>query len=307
MTKDNIMKITDGLFHQVFDEIAREYPSIEAEHMIIDIGMAGVASRPQDFDVIVTPNLYGDILSDVAAEVTGSVGIAPSANIGESVSVFEAIHGSAPDIAGKDIANPSALLLSAAKMLAHLGHGETAELVHNAWLCAIERGLHTADIYQDGTSRKRLGTFAFTREVVGLLGQVPQTLKPATYPGEKLEIRLSQPAKPVVKKLTGVDVFVQSSAKPLLLGRQMDRFSGPNFELTMITNRGVQVWPKGMPETFCTDHWRCRFTAKSGVNLSNTLVAQLMARLASAGIEFIKTEQLYDFDGKRGYSLGQGQ
>ncbi len=307
MTKDNIMKLTDGLFHQVFDEIASEYPTIEAEHMIIDIGMARVAARPQEFDVIVTPNLYGDILSDVAAEITGSVGIAPSANIGSSVSVFEAIHGSAPDIAGKDIANPSALLLSAAKMLAHLGYGQTAELVHNAWLCVIERGLHTADIYTPGTSKQCLGTKAFTREVINRLGQVPQTLKPATYPDEKLEIRTSQPTGSVIKKLKGVDVFVQSRAEPASLGDLMARFGAPHFDLSMITNRGVQVWPNGMPETSCTDHWRCRFTAASGVQASNALVVELLSRLARAGVDFVKTEHLYDFDGQRGYSLGQGQ
>ncbi|XOV88942.1 MAG: NADP-dependent isocitrate dehydrogenase [Pseudomonadota bacterium] len=307
MTKDNIMKLTDGLFHDVFDEVAREYPAIEAEHMIIDIGMARVASRPQDFDVIVTPNLYGDILSDVAAEITGSVGIAPSANIGARVSVFEAIHGSAPDIAGKDIANPSALLLSAAKMLAHLGHGKMAELIHNAWLCTMERGLHTADVYTEGTSTRRLGTTAFAEAVISLLGQMPEQLKPATYPDEKLEIRLPPPGRTAAKQLVGVDVFVQSRAEPAALGEQLAPFGGPNFELSMITNRGVQVWPTGMPETSCTDHWRCRFTAVAGKTVSNTTIVGLLSRLAEAGVEFVKTEHLYEFDGKKGFSLGQGQ
>lgn len=147
MTKDNIMKMTDGLFHRVFDEVAREYPQIETEHLIIDIGAARLATRPQRFDVIVTPNLYGDILSDIAAELTGSVGLAPSANIGDHVAMFEAIHGSAPDIAGKGIANPSGLLLAAVLMLVHIGQPAVAQTIHNAWLRTIEGGVHTAELH----------------------------------------------------------------------------------------------------------------------------------------------------------------
>jgi len=114
MSKDNIMKISDGMFHNTFETIAKEYPQIEIDHYIIDIGAARIASRPEIFDVIVTENLYGDIISDIAADVSGSVGLAGSSNIGEDFAMFEAIHGSAPDIAGKNIANPSGILQSAA-------------------------------------------------------------------------------------------------------------------------------------------------------------------------------------------------
>jgi isocitrate dehydrogenase len=148
MTKDNIMKHTDGMFHKVFDEIAKEYPDIESNHQIIDIGAARVAAMPETFDVIVTLNLYGDIISDIAAQVAGSVGLAGSANIGSTVSMFEAVHGSAPDIAGKDVANPSGLLHGAAQMLVHLGHADVAEKINNAWLCTLEDGIHTADVPQ---------------------------------------------------------------------------------------------------------------------------------------------------------------
>src|SRR5205085_10949877 len=137
-TKDNIMKLTDGLFHKVFNEIAAEYPGIENEHWIVDIGAAKMADTPNAFDVIVMPNLYGDILSDVAAQIAGSVGLAGSANIGENISMFEAIHGSAPRRAGQNLANPSGLLLGAILMLGHIGQTATAEKVHNAWLSTIE-------------------------------------------------------------------------------------------------------------------------------------------------------------------------
>src|SRR2546426_2193576 len=146
-TKDNIMKVTDGLFHKVFNEIAAQYPAIENEHWIVDIGAAKLADTPVVFDCIVMPNLYGDILSDVAAQIAGSVGLAGSANIGEKVAMFEAIHGSAPRRAGQNLANPSGLLLGAVLMLVHIGQTEVAEKVHNAWLRTIEDGIHTYDVY----------------------------------------------------------------------------------------------------------------------------------------------------------------
>ena len=146
-TKDNIMKMTDGLFHKVFDEVSAEYPGIENEHWIVDIGAAKMADTPEAFDVIVMPNLYGDILSDVAAQIAGSVGLAGSSNIGEHCAMFEAIHGSAPRRAGQNLANPSGLLLGAVLMLIHIGQNDVAELVHNAWLRTIEDGVHTYDIF----------------------------------------------------------------------------------------------------------------------------------------------------------------
>ena len=146
LTKDNIMKLTDGLFHKVFDEVAADYPQIENEHWIVDIGTARLATAPEKFDVIVTPNLYGDIVSDITAEMTGSVGMAGSANIGEDFAMFEAIHGSAPDITGQGIANPSGLLHGAIMMLVHIGQAEVAEKIHNAWLKTLEDGFHTAEI-----------------------------------------------------------------------------------------------------------------------------------------------------------------
>src|SRR5881296_1643788 len=180
-TKDNIMKLTDGLFHKVFNEIAAEYPNIENEHWIVDIGAAKMADTPNAFDVIVMPNLYGDILSDVAAQIAGSVGLAGSANIGENISMFEAIHGSAPRRAGQNLANPSGLLLGAIMMLVHIGQTATAERVHNAWLRTIEDGVHTYDIFKEGVSREKVGTREFAEAVVKRLGQTPQILKAVKY------------------------------------------------------------------------------------------------------------------------------
>lgn len=308
-TKDNIMKLTDGLFHRVFDEIAAEYPDLEAEHMIVDIGMARLASAPHLFDVLVTPNLYGDIVSDIAAELAGSVGLAPSANIGERFAMFEAIHGSAPSIAGQDLANPSGLLLSAVKLLAHVGQGDVAARVHNAWLRTIEDGVHTPDIYRDAASRQRVGTRAFAAAVVERLGAQPRRLRPASYAPDPVPIRASQPPAPAHKELAGVDVFVHwRPSAPGILADRLRELEAEPLRLMMITNRGVKVWPDGHPETFCTDHWRCRFQpAVAGTTVRHADIALLLARLAAASIDFIKTEHLYLFDGQPGYSLGQGQ
>lgn len=307
LTKDNIMKLTDGLFHKVFDEIGQDYPEIEKHHAIIDIGAARLADTPEDFDVIVTLNLYGDILSDIAAQVAGSVGLAGSANIGEQVSMFEAIHGSAPDLAGQDRANPSGLLLAGVMMLNHLGQGPVAERVHNAWLATLEDGVHTPDVYTAGTSKTLVGTQGFADAVVARLGRVPKTLPAVRYAANAPIAVVPPPRRPAARKETiGVDLFVQWRGGPGDLARQLQAIAEGPLELKMITNRGVKVWPGGMPETFCTDHWRCRFMNGGGPVALRDIVA-LSHRAAEAGVDFIKTEHLCTFDGEPGFSLGQGQ
>ena len=310
VTKDNIMKLTDGLFHKVFDEIAPEYPEIANEHMIVDIGAARLADTPERFDVIVAPNLYGDILSDIAAQVAGSVGLAPSANIGIDCAMFEAVHGSAPDIAGQDIANPSGLLLAGAMMLVHVGQPEVAARVQNAWRKTIEDGVHTPDIYDEGKSAELVGTQAFADAVIARLGLEPAHL-PVIDTAPVAPVRVAR-AKPVVrhppeKVLVGVDVFVDYTGPVADLAEAMQAAILGSYGLQMITNRGVKVWPNGMPETFCTDHWRCRYLAEPGKQFNRTMVIDLLRRLAAIGVDFIKTEHLYRFDGEAGFSLGQGQ
>ena len=309
-TKDNIMKLTDGLFHKIFDEIAAEYTDIENEHWIVDIGAAKLADTPEAFDVVVMPNLYGDVLSDVAAQIAGSVGLAGSANIGEHVSMFEAIHGSAPRRAGQNLANPSGLLLGAVMMLVHVGLTDHAERVHNAWLRAVEDGIHTYDIYDEKVSKQKVGTREFAEAVIERLGQTPQILKARKYKkGDESPMRATS-AKPAPKKeLVGVDVFLdwtRGSANDL--GDALSKVNGDGVKLTMISNRGVKVWPGGHAETFCSDHWRCRFLPESdGGKVAHAQIVSLLARIADSGYDFIKTEGLYTFDGERGFSLDQGE
>ncbi len=306
--KDNIMKMTDGLFHKVFDEIAREYPDIENESWIVDIGAAKMADTPEAFDVIVMPNLYGDILSDVAAQIAGSVGLAGSANIGEQCAMFEAIHGSAPRRAGQNLANPSGLLLAAVMMLVHINQPEIATRVHNALLRTIEEGIHTYDIFVEGVSKQKVGTKEFAAAIVARLGQRPETLKAVEYkstPPPAVSKRAKQSGPHATKELVGVDVYLDwSKGNGEQLGETLSKVGGEGLELTLITNRGAKLWPNGLPETFTTDHWRCRFLAQG--KISHSQVTNLLQRVDSAGFDFIKIENLYNFDGEPAYSTVSG-
>ena len=308
-TKDNIMKQSDGLFHQIFDEIATEYPAIENEHWIIDIGAAKMADTPEIFDVIVTLNLYGDVLSDIAAQIAGSVGLAGSANIGEECAMFEAIHGSAPRRAGQNLANPSGLLEGAVMMLNHIGQTDVAEKVQNAWLKTIEDGIHTYDIYKEGVSKIKVGTKEFAEAVIANLGHKPTLLKEVSFAKEtalNLPKYLKKPASK--KELVGVDIFVHwNGTDPNELATKIEKLNKPNLKLLMITNRGIKVWPDGFSETFCTDHWRCRFKPTTDEKMDKSEIVDLLVKASSENIDTIKTENLYTFDGKAGYSLGQGQ
>src|SRR5947207_7624379 len=311
-TKDNIMKLTDGLFHKVFNEIAAEYPDLENEHWIVDIGAAKMADTPEAFDVIVMPNLYGDVLSDVAAQIAGSVGLAGSANIGENIAIFEAIHGSAPRRAGQNLANPSGLLLGAVMMLVHINLPEVAGQVHNAWLRAIEDGIHTYDIFKEGISKEKVGTKEFAEAVVARLGQTPRILKSVQYQQVPSKVEAGEAAvskrTKAKKELVGVDVFLDwDKGAANDLGAAIRDLAAGDLKLTMISNRGVKVWPGGHAETFCSDHWRCRFLpSESGTSVTHAQIVTLLQRIGEAGYDPIKTENLYNFDGERGYSLDQG-
>lgn len=308
MSKDNIMKMADGMFHKIFDQVGLEYPQIQKDHYIIDIGTARIASAPEKFDVIVTENLYGDIISDVAAEVSGSVGLAGSSNIGSNFAMFEAIHGSAPDIAGKDIANPSGLLNGAIMMLVHIGQHETASLIHNAWLASLESGIHTADIFGP-QSQEKCGTQDFAKVVIAHLGESPKSLKPVLYkPSTATASKAAGKSTAVDAKreLIGVDVFVYTNGEVNTLASTLKELEGNTLKLQTISSKGLKLWPDYIPGMNVTDQFNCRFK-KNGSPISHADVAALTARLAQKNIDFVKTENLYEYDGKAGYTLGQGE
>ncbi len=310
MSKDNIMKLTDGAFHDMFTKVAKEYPQIENEHYIIDIGSARIASKPHLFDVIVTENLFGDIISDIAAEVSGSVGLAGSANIGANYAMFEAIHGSAPDIAGKNIANPSGLLHGAIMMMVHLGLNEHASLIHNAWLKTIEDGQHTVDIQND-MSKAKLGTKEFAQAVIDRLGQMPETYRVVKYaPNEgNPSIHAVMDPETEDRKLIGLDFFVHWLGEDInTLGEMVDKLSTDELSLTMISCKGLKVWPNMVTEMDVTDRYRCRFLPKDkNAPVTHSQIAKLMTMAADQGLDFLKIETLWTFDGKAGFSASQGE
>lgn len=312
LTKDNIMKLTDGMFHKIFDEVAAKYPQIENEHWIVDIGTARLATAPEQFDVIVTPNLYGDIVSDITAEMTGSVGMAGSANIGEDFAMFEAIHGSAPDITGQGIANPSGLLQGALMMLVHIGQPKVAEKIHNAWLKTLEDGIHTSEIASESHTTTKAGTRQFAQAVIERLGQNPINLPSVSYDSAsgRPVIPAVERRRPAQKSIVGVDVFIHHhDISPNDLAEKLEKASDDRLQIKLITNRGVKVWPHGFPETFCTDHWRCRFkkTEENGYSVTHDQILGLLGRIRNEELDFIKTEHLCELDGQAAYSLGQGE
>lgn len=308
-TKDNILKLSDGLFHAVFEEVAEEYSDIENEHWIIDIGAAKLADTPTAFDVVVMPNLYGDILSDVAAQIAGSVGLAGSANIGQHGAMFEAIHGSAPRRAGQNLANPTGLLLGSVMMLVHIGQTEAATNIHNAWLKTIEDGIHTYDIFKEGVSKEKVGTKEFAQAVAKRLGQKPEKLKEAHYAGTPKQLHSSGKSvrKNHSKEMIGVDIFLDSKESVEIIKSKMDSVAG-DLKLTLVGNRGVKLWPNTMPETFCIDQWRCRFMNKDrGVAITHKQVAELIQRFSDQGFDFTQLECLFSFDGTPGFTLAQDE
>lgn len=302
-TKDNILKISDGLFHKVFDEIAQEYPDLQNEHWIIDIGAAKLADSPDAFDVIVMPNLYGDILSDIAAQIAGSVGLAGSANIGPDVAMFEAIHGSAPRRAGQNMANPSGLILAAVMMLAHVGLTNEAASVHNAWLRTIEDGIHTYDIASEVTKHK-VGTKEFAQAVIENLGNLPSTLKVVHYGNaphlHSLHRHQEKTKDASHQALVGIDVFINWGRESKDLQNKLSNLKNGPLTLKMISNRGAVVWPQHMPEISSSDIWRCRFT---GEHLTHHHLLDLLKAITDAELHFTQTENLYTFDKVPGYSL----
>ncbi len=312
-SKDNILKMTDGIFHKIFNMIAVEYPQIAHNHTIVDIGAAHIASKPEQFDVVVTSNLYGDIISDIAAEISGSVSLAGSANIGDEYAMFEAIHGSAPDIAGQDIANPSGMLHAAIMMLVHIGQPEVATTIHNAWLATIEDGIHTADIYNAETSREKVGTQGFAEAVINRLGEKPRTLKAVSYQGKAASltptVKRAQATNDTPKQLVGVDVFIDwNEGNVAALAERINTLTEGELRLQMINFRGLKVWPGFCPPHAEGDHWRLRFVPNTKEKTTtHQEILFLFSTLNAAGFDVIQTQNLYIFGEELGFSLGQGE
>jgi len=311
-SKDNIMKFSDGIFHKTFEKIAKEYPDLNTNHYLMDIGTAKIAAKPEIFEVIVTSNLYGDIISDVAAEISGSVGMAGSANIGHDYAMFEAVHGSAPDIEGKNIANPSGLLNAATMMLVHMGLADYANLIENAWKKTIEDGIHTADIYNDQSVAK-VSTSDFAKEVVSRLKMEPEKITKAIYINSSSNINQQLDKVNIdssaVKTLIGVDIFFDlKDTNASLIAEKITKLDLMGLELKTISTKGLKLWPH-MQDNFniLSDHWCCRFMKKNDIIVSHEEISNLLNIFYKEGLDFVQTCNLYKFDDKLGFSLAQGE
>ncbi len=304
-TKSNIMKLTEGLLQHTFEEFAPQYPSIEAKHILIDNCAHQLAMRPEQFDVIVTTNMNGDILSDLTSGLTGGLGFAPSANIGNDVSIFEAVHGSAPDIAGKNKANPTALILSAAMMLRQIGEGKAANDVEQAVLVTLESGVRTSDMIgvQNPTS-----TSEFTKSVISNLGKRSKVSPPRDY--KKVALPSAQLGVNVVsaktRRVTGIDVYVESDLEPKALAASLETLAKASaLRLEMITNRGAMVFPSGNRRVSLVDHFRCRFVLRNSA--SDLADADILTLLGTIGSQYrwMHIEKLQEFDGEPAFSKSQ--
>ena len=304
-TKSNIMKLTEGLLQHTFEEFAPHYPSITAKHILIDNCAHQLAMRPEQFDVIVTTNMNGDILSDLTSGLTGGLGFAPSANIGNDVSIFEAVHGSAPDIAGKNKANPTALVLSAAMMLRHIGEGKAANDVEQAVLVTLESGIRTSDMLG---VQNPASTTDFTRAVISNLGKRSKLSPPRGY--KKVELPASNPGVSVVpaasRRVSGVDIYVESELDPKALAGNLEQLiqSSP-LKLEIITNRGTMVYPSTGRRVSLVDHFRCRFVPRDkAVSLGDAEIISLVQTVGGQH-RWMHIEKLQEFDGESAFSKSQ--
>jgi len=331
-SKDNIMKLTDGLFHKTFDQIAKEYPQIQTDHFIIDIACAKLATKPEIFDVIVTMNLYGDIISDIVAEISGSVGLAGSANIGENFAMFEAIHGSAPDIANQNIANPTGLIQASIMMLNHLGENHKANLIQNALFKTIEDGIHTADIFNQLTSKKRATTKEFTEAVVNNLGNNPQQLPIAKTLANNQSSKVSNNNQQQLtsnntitlstKKLIGFDLFIDWQDNFNNLLNKIREMESEKFEIKMISAMGLLLYPlidQHMMPNYNQGLTMIRFIGKNitgkhshdiinfNIKILPKDIIDMISIVNQHDIDFVKYEGLYLFDDKPAFSSSQGE
>lgn len=306
-TKSNILKLTEGLFKRTFEEVAPDYPDIEAQHIIIDNCAHQLVRSPEQFEVIVTTNLNGDIISDLASGLVGGLGFAPSANLGSDVAIFEAVHGSAPKYAGKNVINPTAMILTGVMMLRHIGQFEPADAIEKALLVTLEEGKNlTRDIVGD---ERAASTTEFTDTIIENLGRSPaeweiREYKPIQMPKVAKETGYIQAGE---RQTAGADIFIESPLDVDALGRDLERLSeGTALQLKMISNRGMMVYPDRDAETDYVDHWRCRFVLRQDGDLQDNQLLELLQRISGEHI-WMHVEKLPVFDGEAGYTLAQGE
>lgn len=304
--KANIMKLTDGMFLNTFYEIAKEYPHIEANDVIVDALCMKLVYAPQQFECIVLTNLQGDIVSDLCAGLVGGLGFAPSANLGDHIKIFEAVHGTAPDIAGKNLANPTSLLLSGTLMLNQMGLEHYGQAIRKALLAAIDKGVHTGDFGADRSNA--VGTSEFADAIIAELDLSKITdsdpekyHKPTTLSSNTMMVSSDE-----VIETVGVDLFIESEKQPEEIAEIVLAQLDTDMELTTITNRGTQVWPDGSVYTNLVDTYVVRIEKDTKAQIKKKKFMEQAIRLYDF-LNISSIEMLLTIDGKRKYSLAQGQ
>ena len=307
-TKANIMKLTEGLLKKTFEEIAPEYPDIESWHVIVDNCAHQLVKKPEQYDVIVTTNMNGDIISDLTSGLVGGLGFAPTANLGNDVAIFEAVHGSAPKYAGKDVINPTSVILSAVMMLRHIGEFDAATLIENAVMVTIEEGkAATGDVvgYDKGAP-----TSVYTKTIIENLGRKPLNFQARNHKPINLPKISTEPTfvTPKSRRVIGADIFIEWSNDAESLGQSLDKIAENSpFRLKMISNRGTKVYPSGDAFPDCVDHWRCRFVLRdTNADASQEMVMELLAQIAAVH-QWMHVEKLPEFNGEAGYTMAQGE
>jgi isocitrate dehydrogenase len=304
-TKANIMKLTEGMLKRVFEEIAPEYPDIESHHIIVDNCAHLLVRYPESFDVILTTNMNGDILSDLTSGFIGGLGFAPSANIGSDVAIFEAVHGTAPRYAGKNMANPTAVILSAVMMLRHLGEFDAAATIEHAVLYTLADGKRTFDVVGE---QGAITTTAFTDAVISNLGKKAKTSPSRQYRPMKLPRPTTLAPEPKSRRVAGVDIFIESKLSAETLGASLDQLSAEAaLRLKILSNRGTKVYPAAAALPDCTDHYIGRFVPrKEADDVTDGQIFDLLGRIA-AKHRWTHIEKLHEFDGKPAFAKAQGE
>lgn len=305
-TKSNILKFTEGMLKRVFEEVSKEYPDIEANHIIIDNCAHQLVKKPEQFEVIVTTNMNGDIISDLTSALIGGLGFAPSANIGDNFAIFEAVHGSAPKYAGKNVINPTAVILSMVMMLRYIDEFEAASLIENALLYTLEEGKYlTGDVvgYDKGAK-----TTEYTNAIISNLGKKPKFAKVREYKQIKIPSIPTKTIKPTSRRVVGIDLFVESDMEPEKLGKLVEQIVADSpFKLKMISNRGTKVYPPTGAVPDVVDNYRCRLIKRENVNeISDSQILDLVQRF-SGKLNWVHIEKLQEFDGSLSFTKAQGE
>jgi isocitrate dehydrogenase len=306
-TKSNIMKMTEGYLKRTFEEVAKEYSDIESRHIIVDNCCHQLVKKPEQFDVIVTTNMNGDIMSDLTSALIGGLGFAPSANLGNEVSIFEAVHGSAPKYAGKNVVNPTAVIGAAVLMLRHLGEFDAAVKIENALLVTMEEGqAKTGDVvgYDGG---KNASTTKYTDEIIKNLGKTSakfkvRDYKPIKMPGLSTDRDF---VKVKARKVVGIDLFIESPLAPEQLGPSVEKLvASTPFRLKGLSSRGTKVYPPTGAITDNPDHYAARLMSQT--EPTDTQILDVVQTIGQQH-RWAHVEKLQEFDGAAGYTKSQGE